>query len=210
MKRVGYVYKTTNLINKRPYIGKKTSSKVDSNYLGSGLLIKRAINKYGSSAFRLEILAWSKDKEELNQLEKEYIALYRKKLGKHVLYNIAEGGSPGTSHHSKETCKCFCCRYERGEQHKPDCKCAFCLNRRGRKDHKENCQCSRCLHKQGKQRVNCKCLGCKTGRGELHLSDCKCFVCMRKKGQAYSHKFDCMCGSCAKHRNKLRREAVYV
>ena len=37
------IYKITNLINNKIYIGKDTTS--DPNYFGSGLLIRRAIKK---------------------------------------------------------------------------------------------------------------------------------------------------------------------
>lgn len=39
------IYKTTNLINSKIYIGQ--DSKNNLSYLGSGKLIKQAINKYG-------------------------------------------------------------------------------------------------------------------------------------------------------------------
>ena len=41
------IYKTLNLINLKLYIGQHKTS-ADDGYLGSGLLITRAINKYGS------------------------------------------------------------------------------------------------------------------------------------------------------------------
>ena len=42
---MGYIYLTTNLINNKRYIGMTTKN--DSNYFGSGKLIKWAIKKYG-------------------------------------------------------------------------------------------------------------------------------------------------------------------
>ena len=53
----GYVYKTTNLINGRIYIGKHHGG-ILPGYLGSGLLLKRAIRKYGRENFRLEVLSY--------------------------------------------------------------------------------------------------------------------------------------------------------
>jgi group I intron endonuclease len=50
------VYKTTNTINNKVYIGKHTTSNSKDNYLGSGVSIKRAIEKYGSAAFIKDIL----------------------------------------------------------------------------------------------------------------------------------------------------------
>ena len=42
------IYKTTNLINGKFYIGK--DSKNDPNYLGSGKILKKAFKKYGIAA----------------------------------------------------------------------------------------------------------------------------------------------------------------
>jgi len=44
------IYKTTNLINGKIYIGQ--SFKHNCKYLGSGIFLKRAIKKYGIENFR--------------------------------------------------------------------------------------------------------------------------------------------------------------
>ena len=41
----GYIYKTTNLINGKIYIGQHKSEVFDNSYYGSGKLIGRAITK---------------------------------------------------------------------------------------------------------------------------------------------------------------------
>lgn len=90
--KIGYIYKTTNLINKRIYIGKKYKSEFDSTYYGSGTILQEAIKKYGKSNFSVELLQWAESDEEIDQLEKDYISEFR--LNFH-LYNIAEGGTGG-------------------------------------------------------------------------------------------------------------------
>ena len=45
MGNVMVIYKTTNLVNGKSYVG--MDSKNDPNYLGSGKLLKRAVKKYG-------------------------------------------------------------------------------------------------------------------------------------------------------------------
>lgn len=87
----GYIYKTTNLLNNRVYIGKK-KGKFVPNYYGSGIYLKRAINKYGKDGFQLSVLIYAENRNKLNELERHYISEYRKRFGKENLYNISDGG----------------------------------------------------------------------------------------------------------------------
>jgi hypothetical protein len=101
----GYIYKTTNLKNKKIYIGKK-KGEFNSDYFGSGIILKQAINKYDKKNFKLEVVVYAKDIYKLNKLEKQYIKEYRKILGNKSLYNIADGGDGGRIRfgpHTKET-----------------------------------------------------------------------------------------------------------
>ena len=54
----GYIYKTTNIVNGKIYIGqhKYSKNKIDESYLGSGKLLIKAINKYGIENFECVIL----------------------------------------------------------------------------------------------------------------------------------------------------------
>lgn len=69
MKRYGYVYKITNNINGKIYIGQKKGEKLVENYWGSGKLIVEAVKKYGKDNFSREVLEWCETKDELNQRE---------------------------------------------------------------------------------------------------------------------------------------------
>lgn len=72
------------------------SAEYDKFYLGSGLILKQAINKYGKTNFSNIILYRAETIEELNEAEIYYIDLYKKKFGK-KLYNIANGGDGGNT-----------------------------------------------------------------------------------------------------------------
>ena len=50
------VYKTTNLLNNKIYIGLHETEDLNDSYLGSGILLKQAIKKYGSNNFKKEIV----------------------------------------------------------------------------------------------------------------------------------------------------------
>lgn len=54
MERKWKIYKVTNNINGKIYVGKQTNSR--KNYYGSGKLIKQAIQKYGIENFTKEII----------------------------------------------------------------------------------------------------------------------------------------------------------
>ena len=67
------IYKITNLIDGKMYIGKHITSDIDDGYMGSGKRIKRAIKKYGEENFRKEWLMFCEDEEELNYMERVYV-----------------------------------------------------------------------------------------------------------------------------------------
>lgn len=87
----GYIYKTTNLINGKIYIGQHTSNVFDTKYFGSGYNIKQAIKKYGRNNFICEILQECFSYEELNSREKYWID-YFNTTNRDIGYNLCEGG----------------------------------------------------------------------------------------------------------------------
>lgn len=72
-KKYHYLYKTINLINNKYYYGMHSTSNLNDGYLGSGKRLRYSINKYGKENFKLEIIKFCKDKEELAEAEKTLI-----------------------------------------------------------------------------------------------------------------------------------------
>ena len=90
-----YIYITTNLINQKRYIGKH-HGELDDDYLGSGTLLKRAIEKYGKQNFKKDILYISQSDQENSLKEKEFIKAFNATTDP-SFYNIHEGGDGGNT-----------------------------------------------------------------------------------------------------------------
>ncbi len=94
-KKYHYLYKTTNLINEKYYYGMHSTSNLKDEYLGSGTYLRRSIRKHGKENFKLEIIKFYKDREELKNAEKE---LVNEDLIKESLcMNLKPGGNGGWS-----------------------------------------------------------------------------------------------------------------
>lgn len=90
----GYIYLTTNLVNGNRYIGQHKSQNVKDDYIGSGILLTKAIKKYGKENFIKNILCTCNNREELNEKEKYYINFFDA-VNSPDYYNIASGGEGG-------------------------------------------------------------------------------------------------------------------
>lgn len=98
-----YIYKTTNLINKKYYVGMHSTNNLEDGYLGSGTYLWRAIKKYGKENFKRETLHWCSTREELIELEKKIVNT--EFLKEEFCMNLKPGGSGGFS--SEEHAKKF-------------------------------------------------------------------------------------------------------
>jgi hypothetical protein len=87
-----YIYQTTNLINGHYYIGMHVGELNDS-YIGSGKILKQAINKYGKSNFKKEVLVICESEKELRIWEEKIVKL---KIKDPKCYNLAPGGQGGS------------------------------------------------------------------------------------------------------------------
>lgn len=84
------VYKTINIINNRYYIGVHRTKNINDKYLGSGVLLKTAIKKYGRENFKKEILEIFDSYEEAFNKEREIVTLELIEEGE--CYNLHCGG----------------------------------------------------------------------------------------------------------------------
>ena len=90
-----YIYKTTNNLNGKIYIGlSKYNPNENPEYLGSGFLLKRAVECYGKENFTKIILEECESKELLLERERYWIAVF-KSNDRQIGYNICEGGTWG-------------------------------------------------------------------------------------------------------------------
>lgn len=87
------IYKITNLINGKIYIGKHETKRVDDDYMGSGKHLKRAIGKYGVENFSKTILHVYSTEAEMNQKEKELVT--EEWCLRDNNYNLCPGGQGG-------------------------------------------------------------------------------------------------------------------
>ncbi len=91
---MGVIYKTTNLINNKIYIGQDKNN--NPAYIGSGTYIKRSIEKYGRENFIKEILEHCDD-IELNDKEIYWISYYNS-TDPVIGYNLTSGGKQATEY----------------------------------------------------------------------------------------------------------------
>lgn len=87
------IYKISNNVNGKYYIGKHITEDLNDGYMGSGKLIKKAINKYGIENFTKTILYYCDNEKEMNVIENLLINLKDENS-----YNLQPGGIGGFSY----------------------------------------------------------------------------------------------------------------
>jgi len=92
-KKYHFIYKTTNLLSGRYYIGMHSTDNLEDGYLGSGTYLKRSINKHGKENHSIEILEFLNSREELVAREREIVSL--QEIAKKECMNLKVGGEGG-------------------------------------------------------------------------------------------------------------------
>ena len=99
------IYKTTNIINNKVYIGKHITKNPNDAYLGSGVAIKNAIKTYGKHNFKKEVLFIFDSEKEMDDKERELVN--ESFISTDNTYNMGIGGEGGAHFlgrtHSEET-----------------------------------------------------------------------------------------------------------
>ncbi len=94
------IYKITNILNDKIYIGKHSTENLDDSYMGSGSYIRRSIKKYGVENFKKEILFIFDSSEEAYKKEIEIVN--EDFVLRTDTYNIITGGDSFEAINSNE------------------------------------------------------------------------------------------------------------
>lgn len=100
------IYKITNLINGKVYIGQTTRTleeRMNEHYRKSDIVVDKAIQKYGRENFSTEVVDDADSIEELNEKEIYWIRKYDSILP--LGYNQCNGGNNTVGFHHREESK---------------------------------------------------------------------------------------------------------
>lgn len=95
------IYKITNKVNNKIYIGKHQTKDPNDGYMGSGKMLRRAQKKYGIENFIKEILYIFDTEDKMNAKEKELVT--EEFCLREDTYNICIGGQGGFSYINNNT-----------------------------------------------------------------------------------------------------------
>ena len=125
-----YVYIITNKLNHKFYIGKHSTDDLDDGYMGSGIAINKAIQKYGIENFSKRILCFCDSAEDAYKVEEFLVT--DNLIKREDCYNMKTGGTGGFPEHYGEKNPFF------GKHHSEQQKQKWRENRKGKNTGKDN------------------------------------------------------------------------
>lgn len=132
-----YIYRITNKINGKTYIGQHKYKELNDKYMGSGVNIRRAQKKYGMENFEKEILySRIQYKETVDDMERFAIAKERA-LGK-AEYNIRDGGGGCAEHNTSEETKRKMSESHKGKKHSEETRKKISESNKGKRHSDES------------------------------------------------------------------------
>ena len=100
-KKYHFIYKTTNLLNNKFYVGMHSTDDLGDGYVGSGKRLWYSINKYGLENHKCEILEFLDSRETLKKREAEVIN--EELLSDPLCMNLKFGGEGGWDHQNSNS-----------------------------------------------------------------------------------------------------------
>lgn len=88
-----YCYKITNLVNGHFYYGIHSTNNLNDSYMGSGKVLRTAMNIYGRENFKKEIVQMFRTREEASEYEHRIVT--DELVRSHACYNVKIGGDSG-------------------------------------------------------------------------------------------------------------------
>ena len=95
-KKYHFIYRTTNLLNGKFYVGMHSTDNLEDGYVGSGKRLGYSIRKYGLENHKFEILEFLPSREELKKREAEVVN--EELLSNPLCMNLKFGGEGGWDH----------------------------------------------------------------------------------------------------------------
>ncbi|AIX12141.1 homing endonuclease [Citrobacter phage Moon] len=91
--KIYYMYCIKNIINSKIYVGVHSTSDINDDYFGSGIALRKAINKYGSNNFEKTIIKFFGSSDEMFKAESEIVN--ENFIKSSLTYNMKLGGYGG-------------------------------------------------------------------------------------------------------------------
>ena len=100
----GYIYKTTDLLNNKIYVGQHKAKKFTDKYIGSGVKLRIRIREIGIHNFKVELLEECENKQKLCEREEFWIRHFQSCDSK-IGYNIIDTAFDNIKQANKFYCR---------------------------------------------------------------------------------------------------------